>query len=208
MGGQQRIRTLHPGIVKPLSEASAGALKKSVLFWRNAGYENGADLAIQSFRKLAPRFPHIRFVFAVRPHDRYEQDLLQLSREFSNIDVHLYPYANGITLSRLLDEALFVIQPFRRLSINPQMSILETLYAGVPVIATEIESNHEVVQDGQTGLLIAPNDELSLSAAIERLLSDASLLGRLARNARPLTEAKWNWRSFGRQLAEVYDELP
>jgi glycosyltransferase involved in cell wall biosynthesis len=205
--GAQRTLVVRPGIMKRISQTSTGKPKNSVLFWRNAGYSNGADLAIQSFRNLAPRHPNVRFVFAVRPQDRYEQELLQLAQAVENIDVHVYPYVEGISLARLFSEALFVVQPFRQLSINPQTSILETLYAGVPVIATDIESNREVIQQERNGLLIPPGDERALSSGIEGLLKDAGLLAELTRNARPMTESRWNWDSFRRQLLQVYIDV-
>lgn len=202
--GTQKTLVMRPGIMKQISQTPTRRPKNSVLFWRNAGYSNGADLAIQSFGMLAPRHPNIRFVFAVRPHDRYEQELLRLERSVENIDVYIYPYGGGISLARLLSEALFVVQPFRQLSINPQTSILETLYAGVPVIATDIESNREVVQQERNGLLIPPGEERALSLGIERLLQDAGLLAKLTRNARPTTESRWNWGSFCGDLLQVY----
>jgi glycosyltransferase involved in cell wall biosynthesis len=205
--GNGNVHTLRPGITKALSPAPPSTKRNSVLFWRNAGYDNGVDLAMESFSDLAGRYPDVRFVFAVRPHDEYEQALLMLAHEIENIHVHIYPYRDGVTLATLLSEALFVVQPFRRLSVNPQMSILETLYAGVPVIATEIESNGELVQHEENGLLIGPNDEAQLSGAIERLLEDGDLLTRLTRNARATTERRWNWDRFGRQLLQVYREL-
>jgi glycosyltransferase involved in cell wall biosynthesis len=203
----QQVDTLYPGIVKPLCPAETGSGRDSVLFWRNAGYNNGVDLAIASVRRLAPRYSNVRFTFAVRPHDAYEADLLELERHFANVKVHIYPYVKGTSLATLLGNALFVIQPFRRLSINPQMSILETLYARVPVVATDIESNGEIVRDGFNGLLIPPNDEPALSAAIERLLCDRPLLSRLSQSARTFTQDKWNWVRFGERLREIYDGL-
>jgi len=180
---------------------------QTVLFWRDARHENGVDIAIRSFQKLAPKYPHVRFVFAVRPRDEYEDALFRLSRTIQNVAVHIYPYRNGVSLAGLLGEALFVVQPFRRLSVNPQMCILETLYAGVPVITTEIESNPEVVHHEENGLLIPPDDEPSLSAGIERLLCDHCLLAELSRSARPSTQRQWSWELFASGLLQTYDEL-
>ncbi|MBA7482385.1 D-inositol-3-phosphate glycosyltransferase [subsurface metagenome] len=203
--GEDKCRLLHPGITKDIHMPSDNVLKNSVLFWRNAGYENGADLAMKSFRELAPRYPDIRFVFAVRPHDVLENELLALQRCVSNIDVHIYPYKPGMSLANLLHNALFVVQPFRSLSLNPQMSILETLYAGVPVIATRVESNEELVMEGKNGLLIPPDDKNALSRAIETLLQDRKLLDRLVEMARILTKECWNWESFGKGLLRIYE---
>lgn len=56
-------------------------------------------------------------------------------------------YSTGVGL------AIVAFQSFRSLSINPQISILEALYTGLPVITTKIESNEELIKDGQTELL-------------------------------------------------------
>jgi glycosyltransferase involved in cell wall biosynthesis len=210
--GRQNVAVLRPGVMKQCAVTQSTA-KDSVLFWRTADYDNGVDEAIEVFRTLAPRYPSIRFVFAVRATDRhksqrlYRQELLRLGGEGRNIEVYLHPYRDGISLEGLLGRACLVVQPFRRLSINPQMSILESLYAGVPVIATAIESNPEVVLHEQTGLLVPPGDRNALLSAIDRLLKDAKLLASLARNARPMTEGRWNWDSFGPQLLEAYASL-
>jgi len=203
--GKDRCGILHPGVFKNIPMPSQQRQKNSVLFWRNADYENGADLAMASFLELAPKYPDIRFVFAVRPHDVLEKKLLELETTEANIDVHIYPYNNGTTLESLLQNALFVVQPFRQLSINPQMSILETLYSGVPVIASGIESNEELIISGETGLLIPPENKNALSEAIVSLLDDRELREKMANNARPRTEATWNWELFGKELVEIYE---
>ena len=204
--GNGRCGILHAGVFKNIARQVQRNHKNSVLFWRNADYENGADLAMASFVDLAPKYPDIRFVFAVRPHDVLEKELLELEKKAANIDVHIYPYNNGTTLESLLQSALFVVQPFRSLSINPQMSILETLYSGVPVIATGIESNEELIESGDTGLVIPPEDKNALTEAIMTLLDDSELCEKMAKNARAETEAIWNWESFGKELVEIYED--
>lgn len=203
--GEGKCRSLRPGIMKDIRIPRDNALRNSVLFWRNADYQNGADLATEAFRQLAPRYPDVRFVFAVRPHDILENELLALQRHVSNIDVHIYPYKEGVTLPGLLENALFVVQPFRSLSLNPQMSILESLYAGVPVIATKVESNEELIKDAENGLLIPPDDGSALTCAIQRLLENRNLLAELTKRARVLTKEHWNWESFGKGLLSVYE---
>jgi len=202
---QSKCKSLYPGIIKKIEELPEDTVRNSVLFWRNADYKNGADLAMEAFQELAPKYPDIRFVFAVRPHDVLEEKLLELESRVTNIDVHIYPYKEGVSLTSLLQKAFFVVQPFRSLSINPQMSILETLYAGVPVIATKIESNEEVIEDRQTGFLIPPNDKNALVDAIETLLHDRKLCDKMAENAWSKTKLRWNWESFGRGLLEIYE---
>ncbi len=203
--GKDKCSTLHPGIFKEIPEPSEHGTRESVLFWRNADYRNGADIAMEAFQELALKYTDVRFVFAVRPHDVLEKKLLELEKRIANIDVHIYPYKKGINLVKLLQNALFVVQPFRSLSINPQISIMETLYAGVPVIATRIESNEELIKENQTGLLIPPNDRYALSRAIERLLQDRKLLEKIAKNAQLMTKERWSSKSFSKKLVSLYE---
>ena len=203
--GAGKCTFLYPGIVKDMPKPSEMQTRNSILFWRNAGYENGADLAIEAFRELAPKNPDMRFVFAIRPHDVLEGDMLDLQASVENVEVYIYPYPEGISLATLLENALFVVQPFRTLSINPQYSILETLYSGIPVISTTIESNEELIKDQRTGLLIPPNDERALIESIERLLGDRELIAKMSKVALPETRARWNWEEFGKGLLQVYE---
>jgi glycosyltransferase involved in cell wall biosynthesis len=206
--GEEKVRVLYPGIMRELDMGPEIAEKNAVLFWRDGSYDNGVDVAMASFRRLAPKYPATRFVIAVRAQGSYRDQLRQLSRDVENIEVYFYPYREGVSLAGLLGRAHFAIGPFRRLTINPQIALLETLHAGVPVITTAIESNAEVVQHEENGLLIPPADEGALSSAIERLLQDATLLTRLRGNARHSMERRWNWNDFGRQLLQAYGELP
>ena len=53
--------------------------------------------------------------------------------------------------------------------------LLESMAAGVPVIATRVGGAAEAVEDGVTGLLVAPKEPGALAQGIHRLLSDGEL---------------------------------
>jgi glycosyltransferase involved in cell wall biosynthesis len=56
---------------------------------------------------------------------------------------------------------------------------VEAMAAGKPVVATNVSGIPEVVLDGQTGLLVPPDDPASLAAAILRLCADPAERRRL-----------------------------
>jgi glycosyltransferase involved in cell wall biosynthesis len=64
--------------------------------------------------------------------------------------------------------------------------IVEAMASGVPVVATAVGAIGEAVVDGETGLLVPPEDPAALAAAIARVLEDGTLAERLARAARRL----------------------
>lgn len=66
------------------------------------------------------------------------------------------------------------------------LALLEAMACGLPVIATRTAGPSDIVEDGRTGLLVAPGDPVELAAAVHRLLTEpstASALGQAARRA-------------------------
>jgi glycosyltransferase involved in cell wall biosynthesis len=60
------------------------------------------------------------------------------------------------------------------------VSLIEAQAAAVPVVSTAVGGVPSAVLAGVTGLLVAPDDEAGLAAAIAQLLADAELASRLA----------------------------
>jgi glycosyltransferase involved in cell wall biosynthesis len=79
----------------------------------------------------------------------------------------------------LLCEVAISVLP--SLSEGTSNTLLESMAAGTPVIATTVGGNPEVIQDGISGLLVPPRDSGALAAATARLLEDENLALRLGR---------------------------
>jgi sugar transferase (PEP-CTERM/EpsH1 system associated) len=56
--------------------------------------------------------------------------------------------------------------------------ILEAMGSGLPVVATRVGGNVELVKDGVTGYLVEPGDVQGMAAAVDRYLSDPALRKR------------------------------
>ena len=64
------------------------------------------------------------------------------------------------------------------------LKMFEYMAAGVPIVASDLPSLREVLRHEHNALLVPPDDNAALAAAIERLLGDHELAARLARTAR------------------------
>jgi len=86
-------------------------------------------------------------------------------------------------------------------------SLLQAFAARVPVVATSVGGIPEVVRDGETGLLVPPDDPPALAAAIERVLADGDGAAARARAARAMVEERFTHVSAIDRLLAVYEEL-
>jgi glycosyltransferase involved in cell wall biosynthesis len=87
------------------------------------------------------------------------------------------------------------------------MPAAEAQAAGKPVVASGVGGLPEVVIDGETGLLVPPEDPPALASAIGRLLDDPALVRRLGETGRRRAREHFSWDSVARRIDALYSEL-
>jgi colanic acid/amylovoran biosynthesis glycosyltransferase len=91
-------------------------------------------------------------------------------------------------LARLSGASAFAL-PCRELPSGDRdglpVALVEAMRAGLPVVTTAVGGIPELVRDGETGLLVAPGDDVALAAALRSMLQDG---GRLAAAGRAASE--------------------
>jgi colanic acid/amylovoran biosynthesis glycosyltransferase len=70
--------------------------------------------------------------------------------------------------------------------------LLEGMALGCPCVSTDVTGIPEIVHNDDTGLVVVQRSPQSLAGALERLLGDAPLRERLARNARRMIESEFD----------------
>ncbi|HEY8599261.1 MAG TPA: glycosyltransferase [Thermomicrobiales bacterium] len=86
-------------------------------------------------------------------------------------------------------------------------SILEGMALGVPVVATNIGGNGELVQDGVTGHLTAIGDHAAIAAATLRAFVNPAETATLVANARQLVKIAFSHEGMVAQYEELYARL-
>jgi glycosyltransferase involved in cell wall biosynthesis len=85
--------------------------------------------------------------------------------------------------------------------------VLEALLAGSAVVAANVGDVADVVLDGETGILVEPDDPAALAEAIRRLLGDAPLRRRLGEQGRSLVLERFTADHMTVAFEALYDEL-
>jgi glycosyltransferase involved in cell wall biosynthesis len=86
-------------------------------------------------------------------------------------------------------------------------AILEKMAMGLPVIATAVGGNPELVRDGETGCLVRAGDAGSLAEAMTGLYRNRELCRRLGQNGRRRIEDRFTLERMVRQHEQLYERL-
>ena len=86
-------------------------------------------------------------------------------------------------------------------------TLLESLAAGVPVVATRVGGTPEVIEDGEHGLLVPVNDPQALADAISRVLADPVLAARLGASGQRRVAEEFSFEAVVRKTEDLYREL-
>ncbi len=101
----------------------------------------------------------------------------------------------------LADHDAFVLPSFAE---GVPVVLMEAMASRRPVIATRVGGVAELVEDGQSGLLVAPGDAQALSQAILRLADDADLRVRMGAAGRATVTADFDVEIEARRILALF----
>jgi len=87
------------------------------------------------------------------------------------------------------------------------IALLEAMAAACPIVVTAVGGNTELIQHEVTGLVVPPDDAAALRAAIERLLADRVLAGRLGTAAREVARQRYSVAAMTQRYEELWRRL-
>lgn len=99
------------------------------------------------------------------------------------------------------------------ISVLPSLSeglsntILESMAAGLPMIATRVGGNIEIIEDGENGLLVPPRNEQALADAISSLINDRSYAAKLARKGEQYVINQYSNQRMISKTSALYMDL-
>ncbi len=83
------------------------------------------------------------------------------------------------------------------------MSILDGMWFGLPVIASDIAAIPELVRDGENGLLVRQGDVEELADALNSLIRNKDLRLQMGEKSRMFAENQNDWADTGKEFMEL-----
>ncbi len=86
-------------------------------------------------------------------------------------------------------------------------AVLEAIGAGVPLVATSVGGIPEIVQDGESALLVPAGDASRMADALSQLLQSAALAARLAARGKEIAVERYSPEVRVRTICDLYREV-
>ena len=83
--------------------------------------------------------------------------------------------------------------------------VVEAQLAGRPVVAAAAYGHLESITDAETGLLVPPGNAAALAEAVDRLITDPALAGRLGEQARAEAVRRFSLPRYRREIADLVE---
>jgi glycosyltransferase involved in cell wall biosynthesis len=192
-----RLRVVHTGIEPGPGGRSAKSGPLRLATAANLEYWKGVDVLLDACGRVDGTV-HVD-VYGVGS----EREALERQADRLGVDADFHGFVDDLR-SRLRAADVFVL-PSR--GDNFPVSVLEAMAEGVPVLATRVGGIPELVADGESGVLVEPDDAAGLAAALGRLAADDALRSRLGEAGRSRVREQFDPADAARRVVGVYEEL-
>jgi glycosyltransferase involved in cell wall biosynthesis len=182
---------------RPPRGAAADA---SILYFGRLSPEKGLADLLQAMQRL----PHIRLRIAGEGPQRGELEALVKKLNLANVE--FIGRVGGVVLDEVIAAARFTVLPSRAYETFGK-SILESYAWGRAVVASDLGSRRELVQDGLTGFLFRTGDVDHLAEVISFLEQRPELATRMGEAGRALVQGQYTPEKHYVELMRLYERM-
>jgi glycosyltransferase involved in cell wall biosynthesis len=184
----------------PAALAHLGIHEKNIVLIvvaRFVAQKNHAAI-VRVAQRLLPRFPHLTFLLV---GDGPTRPAIERSVRENALEPHFVFTGRRDDIPQLL--ALADISLLPSLKEGFSNVIVESMAAGLPVVATRVGGNAEAIEHDRTGILFEPGDDAALEAALTRLITDEPLRRQMGEQSRTRAE-RFSLDKMARLTEELY----
>jgi glycosyltransferase involved in cell wall biosynthesis len=205
----EHVQTVHNGIVARPAPGAGVAVRRELGIPEDALLltllttlrpEKGFDVAMEAAKQLAPSFPGLRLLIA--GDGPYREGVARLAAETETVILA----GHREDVMEVLDATDVLLSP-SRFDAFPT-ALLEAQAASVPIVATRVGGIPEIVEDGESGLLVeAPPAAAPFAEATATLLEDPARRAAMGAAAAQRFTEHFTAESWVHRVRAVYDEV-
>ncbi|MFC1848232.1 glycosyltransferase family 4 protein [Chloroflexota bacterium] len=176
----------------------------SILYSGRLDARKGVEDLVPCAAHICSQRPEVRFVIA---GDGPLASKMKRMVSAANLDAN-FRFVGFLNHRHLLEHyqqaSVFVLPSYYE---GLPLSLLEAMSCGIPVVATDIDGNSEVIADGETGLLVPPGDPHRLAVAILKFLDDDGFRRQIGASARRHIAQNYDWELIVDRIERAYNYI-
>ena len=173
-----------------------------VLFTGRVVYQKGLDLLIQALSEIMS----IEWELSIIGDGSFKNQLHQLVELHGMVSrVRFHGWCKQEELLPILARAHIFVNPSRHEGMPN--AVLEAMASGLPIIATKIAGNEDLVVDGKNGYLVESENVNELKEAIKTLLTNKPMRIKMGQESRALVENKFSWVHSGDAYLDLLQKI-
>ncbi len=184
----------------PLEGPPSSAPKAPILYFGRLSPEKGVTDLLQAMKHL----PQVQLQIAGDGPQRFE--LENQARELQLKNVKFTGHVGGELLQQMIAHSRFTVLPSRAYETLGK-TILESYAWGRPVVASDLGSRRELVEQGETGVLFPAGNVEQLRKAISFLVDRPELTAQMGITGRRFVEAQHAPEAHYRALMRLYTQM-
>ncbi len=163
----------------------------------------GIDILLEAATEVAAHFQRVKFLIAGESSHTHKPylDALQHLMQRHGLARNVFLIGRRQDISDILALSTLFVLPSRR-EVCP-VALIEAMAAGKPIIATDVGSVSDILDNGRCGVIVPPENPRVLAKAIIQLLESGDARERLAQEARAKALREYRLDGFIHQIAHA-----
>lgn len=166
----------------------------------------GLEILLQSIRELKDAGLNIKLkAVGTFESPEYEKQIHQLAKNLEVADLIEWVGFSSDVHSQLLKMHIFVLPSL--FGEGLPMVVIEAMSMGVPVVSTDVEGIPDVLQNGECGEIVEPNDSKALTTGIKNYILNNKDPLAISKKALERQRERYSDKAMATGVAKVYNAI-
>jgi colanic acid/amylovoran biosynthesis glycosyltransferase len=191
---------------KWLEKGSSNNCEIKVLTVARLVIEKGLEYGIKSLKRVVEKFPTKKISWKIIGEGYQRGELEKLITDLSLDGVVSLPgsAAQDVVRKELLNADIFLLPSIKEVL---PVCLMEALATGLPVVASEVGSVHDLVKDGEMGFLANVGDVDSIADRLEYLIEHPDVWPEMGRSGRKHIKTNYDIEKLNDRLVKIYEGI-
>jgi len=177
---------------------------KYILYVGHIDREKGLFDLVECGKYICHERPDVFFIFAGAGRDLNKLKLKTKKTGFQDKFIFLGQVDRDQIAKLYQNASIFVLPSYHE---GMPGVLLEAMSSSLPVVATDVRGNRDLISGGENGIIVPPGSPKKLAETILMLLEDEKIGKNLSKNARKTIEKNYTWNAISSKFLKCYESL-